>query len=90
MNVDATIVQSPASWVKEQRVGDELADTWLSNENIREVDAVIAKAATVWKVCTSSRLAVDGKLRADGNACEGVDVAGQVLHKHWEQQVGDQ
>ena len=25
------------------------------------------------------RLAVDGKLRADGNACECVDVAGPVL-----------
>ena len=36
------------------------------------------------------RLAVDGKVRADGNACECADVAGLVLDKHWEQQVGDQ
>ena len=48
------IVLSPASWVTEQRVGDELADSWLCNENIREGEAVIAKAATVWKVWTSS------------------------------------
>ena len=32
MNVDATIVQYPASWVTEQRVGDELADSWLCND----------------------------------------------------------
>ena len=48
------IVQSPASWVTEQRVGHELADTWLCNENTREGNAVVAKAATVYKVWTSS------------------------------------
>ena len=45
----------------------------------------LSKQLRFGKVWTSSkpRLAVDDILRADGNVCERLDVAGLVLHNHW-------
>ena len=84
------IVLSPASWVTEQILGHELADIWLCNEDTMEGNAVIAKAAAVQQVWTSSNHA--SLLTA---ICVQTGTLANVwtwpvLPTHWEQQVVDQ